>query len=315
MIENSQARAAYKVSITMNLPESLDSTNQARSSVKKPLVIESVISLGADSRRVDIETTLVNTVKDHRLRAVFPSYLDVDTSSGEAQFDVVDHPVFIKQPPLELWKEDQPKQFAQKSFSSVSDGERGLTIANNGLPEYEVTPDNERAIAITLLRSVAYLSTGYKNTRQSPAGPIIATPESQMLGRKMVFKYSIIPHAGKWNESHAQREAHAFVQGMKAMPVLYTSKSADLPTELSFINVESGNAMLSSIKCCEDGKGYSIRLWNGSESAVKANVSLFKSPAKICKSNIREDCLEEIKPGKELTLDVPAKKIETIKLA
>ncbi|MCE5322720.1 glycosyl hydrolase-related protein [bacterium] len=315
MIENSQARAAYKVRITMNLPESLDATNQARSTVRKPLVIESVISMGADSRRVDIETSLMNTVSDHRLRAVFPSYLDADISSGEAQFDVVDHPVFIKQPPLELWKEDQPKQFAQKSFSSVSDGTKGLTIANIGLPEYEVTADHERAIAITLLRAVGYLSTAYKNTRQGPAGPIIATPEAQMLGRRLTFKYSIIPHAGKWNESHAQHEAHAFVQGLRAMPVLYTGESAKLPTQFSFVSIESDNAMLSSVKQCEDGKGFALRLWNGTQSPAKAKVSLFKSLSQVWLSNLREDSVEELASGNELTIDLPAKKIQTLKLA
>lgn len=315
MIENSQARAAYKVRVTMDLPESLDATKQARSAASKPLVIESVVSLGAGSRRVDIETSLVNTISDHRLRAVFPSYLDADTSCGEAQFDVVDHPVFIKQPSLELWKEDQPKQFAQKSFSSVSDGTNGLTIANIGLPEYEVTPDTERAIAITLMRSVGYLSTAYKNTRQSTAGPAIATPEAQMLGRKLTFKYSIIPHAGKWNESHAQLEAHAFVQGLKAMPVLYTSESAKLPTQLSFVSVESDNAMLSSIKQCEDGKGWALRVWNGTEGPAKAKVSLFKSPSKVCISNLREDCVEGLASSDKLALELPAKKIQTFRLA
>ncbi|MEN6357745.1 MAG: glycoside hydrolase family 38 C-terminal domain-containing protein [Armatimonadota bacterium] len=315
MIENSQARAAYKVRVTMDLPESLDGSNQARSAARKPMVIESVVSLGAGSRRVDIETSLVNTISDHRLRAVFPSYLDADVSSGEAQFDVVDHPVFIKQPSLDIWKEDQPKQFAQKSFSSVSDGTNGLTIANIGLPEYEVTPDTERAIAITLMRSVGYLSTGYKNTRQGPAGPVIATPEAQMLGRKMVFNYSIIPHALTWHESHAQREAHAFVQGLKAMPVLYTSESAKLPVQLSFVSVESDNVMLSSVKRCEDGNGFALRLWNGTEAPAKARVSLFKAPSKVCISNLREDCVEELASSDKLTVDVPAKKIQTFRLS
>lgn len=314
LVENSQARAAYKVRITMNLPESLDCSKQARSSARKPLVIESVISLGATSRRVDIETSVVNTVCDHRLRAVFPSYMDVKMSSGEAQFDVVDHPVFVKQPSLDIWQEDQPKQFAQKSFSSVSDGKKGLTIANIGLPEYEVTPDNDRAIAITLLRAVSHLSTNWKNTRLNAAGPMIETSEAQMLGRKLVFKYSIIPHAGAWHESHAQREAHAFVNGLKAMPALYSSESAKLPAEMSFMSVESDNAALSSVKRCEDGEGFVVRLWNGSEKSAKAKVSLFKSLGKAWTSNLREDRLEELACESALSKDVPAKKISTLRV-
>lgn len=315
LIENSQARAAYKVRITMNLPESLDASKQARSTVRKPLVIESIVSLGEGSRRLDIETTVVNTICDHRLRAVFPSYLDVDVSSGEAQFDVVDHPVFIKQPPLDIWKEDQPKQFAQKSFSSVSDGKKGLTIANNGLPEYEVTPDNERAIAITLLRAVSHLSTNWKNTRIGAAGPQIETPEAQMLGRKLIFKYSVIPHKGTWYDADVQNESHAFNTGMKAFPVIYNrGADASMPSEMSFLSVEGANVALSSVKRSEDGGGLIVRLWNGSNASSQANILFFKEPERIYLSNIKGEKLREIPTSRSVDIQVAAKKIVTIRL-
>lgn len=313
LVENSEARAAYKVIVSMNLPKSLDSTNQARIAEKAALVIESTISLGHASKRLDVETRVVNTIKDHRLRAVFPTYLDASVSSGEAQFDVVDHPVFIDQPSLDIWKEDQPKQFAQKSFVSVTDGMKGLSVANIGLPEYEVIPDRERAIAITLMRSVAYLSTNWKNTRIAEAGPIIETPEAQMVGRELVFNYSIIPHAKAWHESAVQSEAHAFVEGMKVFPVLYSKGSEGiLPQECSFLSVNGENVVLSSVKQSEYGDGYIIRLWNGSEKDSTAQVSLFNDSNAVYMSNIKEEKLEQIPASKVLDIPVAAKKIVTI---
>ncbi|MBI2842446.1 MAG: hypothetical protein HYX78_03520 [Armatimonadetes bacterium] len=315
MTENSEARASYRVTLTLNLPESLDSSMQARSGPKRPLVIESIISLGAGSRRLDIETTLINTIKDHRLRVLFPTYLSADTSSGEAQFDVVDHPVKVKQPPLEVWKEDQPKQFAQKAFASITDGKKGLTVADLGLPEYEVTPDTERAVAVTLLRAVSRLSTGWKNTRISAAGPPIETPDAQMLGRKLAFNYSIIPHAGAWHESGVQKEAHAFAVGMRAFPVLYSSgPSGALPEEMSFLSVEGENVVLSSVKPCEDGEDYAVRIWNGSERDSQARLTLFAQPKEVFLSNLREERVQQLPASTYIDVPIGAKKIVTLRI-
>ncbi|MCL5103857.1 MAG: hypothetical protein M1133_07060, partial [Armatimonadetes bacterium] len=298
-----------------DLPDGLACSRQARGEVKKPLVIESVISLGPGSQRLDIETTVVNTVRDHRLRAIFPTYINSGTSSGEAQFDVVDHPVEIKQPPYEIWEEDQPKQFAQKTFASISDGKKGLAIANIGLPEYEITPNRERAIAITLLRAVSHLSSFGKNTRVGAAGPTIETPEAEMIGRRLVFNYSIIPHAAAWHESDVQAQSNAFNSGLKVFPVLYNSGcGATLPPEHSFLSVDGRNIVLSSVRQCEDGQGYAVRVWNGSSTASKAVISLFKKPSLAFMSDIRERKLDPIPVSEKLSVKVGAKSIVTVRL-
>lgn len=55
---------------------------------------------------------------------------------------------------------------------SLFDGEKGVTIGNYGLNEYEILPDNN-TIAITLLRSVGEMGDwGY-----------FPTPEAQCLGQ------------------------------------------------------------------------------------------------------------------------------------
>lgn len=315
LVENSLARVAYKVILTLNLPESMDASKQSRSDNKRSLVIESIISLGAGSRRLDIETTVTNTVKDHRLRVLFPTYLDTDCSSAESQFDVVDHPIIIEQPPLEIWKEDQPKLFSQRAFVSVSDGKKGLAIANIGLPEYQVTPDRERAIAITLMRAVSHISNAWMNTMMHGAGCPAETPEAQMLGRKLVFKYSIIPHPGQWNESRVQLEAHNFAAGLRAFPVLYSNGlQGNLPSELSFISVDGENIMLSSVKSCEDGEGLVVRLWNSSEKPSRATLSLFRKHVRAFVSNIKEERIEELPTSDVLELAVEPKRIVTIRL-
>lgn len=54
----------------------------------------------------------------------------------------------------------------QQCFAAMEDETNGLLVANRGLYEYEVLADEENAIAVTLLRSVAVMGTGVISRRQ-----------------------------------------------------------------------------------------------------------------------------------------------------
>ena len=82
-------------------------------------------------------------------------------------------------------------------------------IANLGLPEAAAlrAEDGSAVIALTLLRSVGWLSRDDLWNRQGHAGPPLATPEAQVLGLHQ-FNYRIIPHDGDWLK--ASQMAHAY---------------------------------------------------------------------------------------------------------
>jgi alpha-mannosidase len=68
-----------------------------------------------------------------------------------------------------------------------------LALYSRGLPEYEALQDETDTInkvALTLYRSVGYLSRGNLATRPGWAGPGYATPEAQMIG-KYTFEYAM----------------------------------------------------------------------------------------------------------------------------
>ena len=99
----------------------------------------------------------------------------------------------------------------------LNDGQRGLLLANRGLPEYEVIDEREGAtIALTLLRCVGWLSSLSLATRPNQAGPHIPTPEAQCPGRH-VFHYSLVPHSGGWESAFVQ--AHRFARPLRALAV------------------------------------------------------------------------------------------------
>jgi alpha-mannosidase len=69
--------------------------------------------------------------------------------------------------------------FPSRRFVSAG----GLTVAHDGLLEYEVVEDG-RVLALTLLRSVGVLSRDGHAFRTVPAGPALDVPEAQLHGRR-----------------------------------------------------------------------------------------------------------------------------------
>lgn len=313
LVENGPAAASFRIEYEWWLPAELAPHRQARSREKKPLRIVSTVTLGRSSRRVDIETQVENTVKDHRLRVVFPTWLAVDHCWAEGHFDVLRRPVSIPQPPLEVWKEDQPRQYPQQSFCDVSNGQVGLAILNVGLPEFQVSEGPERAIALTLLRAVNYLGAdGFLNTIMGGAGPFIETPDSQCQ-RCLTFRYALLPHAGDWRAAGVQREAHHFNAGVRC--IVTRRHEGELPLTYSFVSLEGEDVVLSALKRSEDGQAVIVRLWNGTEEGRAVSLRLAHPPSRAWLADLRERPLEEL-PVRDgiLPLQVGAKRIVTVRV-
>jgi alpha-mannosidase len=137
-------------------------------------------------------------------------------SRADQHFGVVERPLALPEWDPATWAEQPLGTYPQKAFVSVDDGTRGLTIANTGLPEYEVleTPAGAE-IAVTLMRCVGWLSRSDIHTRRGGAGPQIATPGAQLIGTH-TFDYAIIPHAGDWETGEAHVQAVQHLRPMRA---------------------------------------------------------------------------------------------------
>jgi alpha-mannosidase len=246
-------------------------------SISCPLSLTASLTRGIP--RLDLQVTFDNHARDHRLRIVFPSDVDAQASHASAPFDVVSHPIKIVPVPQEAWVEDAPATFPQQDWVDLSDGERGLCIIVQGLPEYEVMDTDRREIAITLLRAVGYLGAGYDmQTAAVGAGPHIATPEAQ-IQRKLTFSLSILPHQGKWDEAEVWRQAlvfnnspRAYTTGLEKNKPVATQNSQ--PARRSFLSITGKNAILSAIKKTETGNALLLRLYNPSEETTEVSIQL-----------------------------------------
>lgn len=279
------ARLTLELRMVYALPERLTPDRDGRAQQRVECEIVTRAHLYPGVPRVDIDTEVENRAEDHRLRVHFPSGLRTDRTHAEQHFGVVERPLAVPGDDG-TWFETPVGTYPQKSFVDVSDGERGLIIANRGLPEYEALTeaDGTITIALTLLRCVSWLSRSDLRTRRGHAGPGVHTPGAQMPGRWR-FQYALLPHAGTWEQAYLQ--AHCFLRPPRAVR---TSRGAgSLPPQGSLLDLKPSVVTLSTAKIAEEGDGVVVRVYNIASHQVDAKVRLNAPFAQVERVNLNEE--------------------------
>ena len=242
-----------------------------RSSEMVPMRIRTVVSLNRSGKGVEIEATLDNQAKDHRVRALFPTDLEASSHYVDSMFEVAKR----DNDPAAEW--ENPSYTAhQQAFVDISAAAAGLTVANQGLNEYEVLRDGRNTIAVTLLRSVGELGDwGY-----------FPTPEAQCIGVHTV-RMEVIPHQGDGIASGAYAEAYQFqIPWTAAQTGVHTGQVASTSAPLAWSREELA---FSSLKVNPNTGDLMLRWFNlaGTDAELALTSSL---PSQgVYKSNILEE--------------------------
>ena len=267
---DSDLKASITTEIEWMLPEKVDLAASSRSGECKPVTIRSQISLRKGSRRLEFNTTVGNTVTNHRLRVMFPTDIAATHSDAEGHFYVDHRPV---EPVREADGKYRPGMCThpQQSFVDVSDGASGIAVLNSGLCEYELLNEERRTLALSLLRS-----SHMRICTEPRAGSVFPTQNGWAMLGTYEFSYALVPHSGNWNSGGIYSEA----QRMNVAPLVVQSNSRSegaLPPQFSMLSVEG--AQISSIKPLENGQGILVRLFNPSSEKVEAvlNVPAFRA--------------------------------------
>jgi alpha-mannosidase len=312
----------YRIEYDWQLPESLDDLRRKRRESRTLCPLTVTVSLAQGSPRLDLQVEFDNHARDHRLRLIFPSDIQTSSSHADAQFAVIRRPIQIHPVSEEAWVEDAPRTFPQQGWLDLSDGSRGLCLINQGLPEYEVLDTERREIAITLLRSVAYLGAGTEmRAAVIGAGPNVPTPGAQ-IQRKLTYHLSIFPHSGEWHTAEVWRQAQAHNLPPRSatfgMIKNYPVAPGTRPARQSFLAVTGKNAILSAFKKAEVGDSLLLRLYNPSPSATHAEILPPFAPAQARLADLAEQPIPaaEIQPGTDgvLRVEIPAGKVITLRL-
>ncbi len=268
----SEADVALVVEGRWRVPAGLEADRARRASrgVVLPARLRLRLARGLD--RVDVDVALENTARDHRLRLHVRAPFAARRFEVESAFEVAERPIAPR--PADFGSE-HPAEFPigavpQRSFASIDDGARALTVAARGLAEVEAVPEDDgaTALAVTLLRAVGWLSRDDLRLRPAGAGPSLPTPGAQVQGPQRA-ELSLRLHAAADRDrvGEAHRFAYpplAFLAGDGAAPRL---RDGDSLVELS-----DSAVVLSAIEPREDG--LLVRGWNASGEPRRVEIAV-----------------------------------------
>jgi hypothetical protein len=263
-----------RVSMRFKVPSAIASNRKgrARRTVVLPVAMDLSLRSGEPFLRAMIRVT--NTARDHRLRAHFPLPFRTDHSDADGAFDVVRRGL-----EAEGGFEFGLPTFPCRRWVDASDGDIGLALLHRGTPEYELVDGH--GLAVTLLRSVGWLSRQELRFRSGPAGPAIETPGAQLLGEH-TFRLAIYPHAGDWRSGRVNDAAERFALPFRSVGV--RSHPGSLGPTGAPLSVDPGDIRLSALTRIEGRT--ECRLYNASPQTVVARLRVgaplaIGSPARV----------------------------------
>jgi alpha-mannosidase len=242
--------------------------------------------------RIEIRTKILNTEKFVRYQVLFPTTIKNGKTVHEIPFGSIERPNGI--------------EFPAQNWADYSDGEKGLTLLNRGLPG-NLTSDS--TMMLSLMRSARIASYGYGGGYERG----MSSDTGLMVDREIDFDYAVVPHTGDW------RQGEAYRHGLEYNNPLLCRKAGTHAGKLSkvwgLLEVSKPNVVITALKQAEDGSTI-LRLYEASGTATPGVV--IKSRAKISsanEANLIEDTGKELKiVANNVQFDLAPFEIKTFKL-
>lgn len=263
-------KATLTVRVTLNVPEQFQfGSKMARAGSLKPLIVVHHVTLRKGGDAVEVRTEVDNTVRDHRLRVLFPTGCKATTYLADQAFDVVERPIALRADNAKL-KEMEVETKPQQTWTAVYDERRGLAVITVGLRESAVRDQPERPIALTLLRSFvrAVLTSGNEG--------------GQIQGRHE-FQYRIVPLSGRPDVGRLCRMGQQLAAGVRAVQQEHRDVVGDreggpagrtLPASQAFLTVAGRGAVVTALYRRHPGEDASVRVFNPTTRPMEVAITM-----------------------------------------
>ena len=262
-----------------------------------------------------------NQVLSHRLCVHFATDIMANVSYADQLFGVIARPVQLSNAlqvwEAENWHEKPISIEPMQSFVNLHDDEHGFTLHTNGVREYEIVGDNFDTIALTLFRSFGFM--GKENLLYRPGRAsgesVIATPDAQLLG-PLSFAFGWRIYQGSFDEAQHARVSKAF---LTSFPVYQDSdflngrlrfclsdEERTYPQEYSLLALPAGtqDALVSVVKCAEQGEGLIVRFYNPSLDTQATIPALNRARYVLLDETTPAQARAKLKPNDVQTLYV-----------
>lgn len=308
LIANSSLSATYRITVTLDIPESLDESRTARSRHTVPTEIATEVTLKKASRRVDFVTSLDNRCGDHMMVASFPTGIAAEQADWESPFE-------IRRRDVDKFTNENGKKGpelerqAMQNFLHLSDDTASFSLFTKGLKEVGTTSDRGAVINLTLFRAATNtfpihndLLIGFENET------------SQCYGKQR-FEYAV--YVGKPEMTTAQviAESRKYITPPIAAE-LGAGTGGQLAQELSFLKKENDRVVISCLKRCEkDEKALILRLYNPTDSVQQDHLTFDKPIRSAVLTDMKEEPVETLSAnGTQLSVQLNAYQIVTLRL-
>ncbi len=312
LVQNGPLLTTFRIRTVMHVPEAFQFDRMVRADKFTELVIDSLVSLRPGQRHLDVQTTVNNTVDDHRVRVLLPSGTSAKTYLADTPFDVVERPIALRKDNHE-YRELEVETKPQQSWTAVHDARHGLAVAaDGGLLETAVRDLPGRTIALTLFR-------GFRRTVFTDG-----EPGGQQRG-SLVFHYAIVPLAGAPDRTQLCELGQQLAAGLRVVQL----RAADLPIfrgkagfgdpalqKTSGLLRLEGPAVASCVR--QVGGSVEIRLFNPHPRRITARLAFTDPSFKPAKAALT-DCEGNVKGrlslnGGKVSLMLKPKQIVTVRL-
>ena len=243
--------------LNLVLPARLNAERQGPVNETVTNILKVTLTLCSGSPYIAVDTQIENYAEDMRLRCHFPLGSVIEHHMSDTAFDHVERTVRTEVFKTEKGKEVPP--VVDPSLSLVHT-DSGFVVHHRGLQEYQVYHDSDTSVvAMTMLRSIGYLSRDDFSSRGGGAGPSFEVPDAQLKGRHSFRTRFAFKHVPEPNESLLFRNPMFLVTG-------HTQYAGSLLT------LDTSKLVASS--CRWHNKALEFRLFNPSNAP---QVPQFKS--------------------------------------
>ncbi len=290
---DAESKCTFTIVKEMYVPKDMQKYHERNFDLRRneeleALTITANVSLTKSSPLVEIEMTVDNSARDHRLRLMVPTGVDTPTYRASQAFYVTQRRVEIN-PETLSWEEKEQTEKAMGGFAYKRQGGHGLAfVSGGGLHEIGAFPGREGMLAVTLLRCFGTAVNG--NVAQ----------DGQMQGRWQ-YRFGLLPLAEE-TDADIQRYQDGLCAGVR-----YRDDRTwqEIPLEEhSFYRLEAENTLLSTVKVAEDGEGIVWRLYNLSDTPETARLIFDRAPAEVAAVNL-EECHPEPLPVTDNGVSLP----------
>ncbi len=281
-------KTVINIAFNMAVPKNLDSRKAKK--IDGQLRIAYEVTLYKNSTIIDVQVTIDNQVKDHRIRMLVPQSMGAAFSLADNQFGEIRRNVYDSA--MDVWEKEKWDERPDSIYPMLSyvatDIENGLAVLTNSVREYEIIGEKYDTIAITILRGVGVLGKEELLRRPGrPSGIKMPTPDSQLLG---IHTFAL---ALTRKEAHMSKVAKEYTtpivvynkmphNAMKLNPSHYTT-----PYSYSFLHETSKDFVVTAFKKAQDKEGFILRGFQAKEDNMQITLHL-KNKTLMAETNLNE---------------------------